>query len=203
MVPKVAPKQDTKTILLEAGMALMVQKGYSNTGIQEVLTAADVPKGSFYHYFDSKESFAVAIIHFFDTNYAAELFNTLSNKQRTPLERLRDYCEKSKAKLSANECRNGCLIGNLSQEMADQSEILRKELSIVMSKWCDLIAECIKEGQNAGDIISTQSAHDLAEFFHSAWSGAVMKAKTEKATYALDVFIKLMFEEILVPGSSK
>jgi TetR/AcrR family transcriptional repressor of nem operon len=198
MVPKVAGKQDTKTILLEAGMELMLQKGYSNTGIQEVLQAAQVPKGSFYHHFDSKENFAVAIIHFFNANYATEIFNILNDKERTPLQRLRDYCENSKAKLSAQECRKGCLIGNLSQEMSDQSEILRKELSIVMNKWRDMFAECIKEGQKANEIPSRYSAYELAEFFHSAWSGAVMKAKTEKTTESLDVFIKLMFEDILI-----
>ncbi|MBX9686863.1 MAG: TetR/AcrR family transcriptional regulator, partial [Candidatus Obscuribacterales bacterium] len=54
--------RDTRAILLEAGMAVMYEKGYSNTGIQEVLSSVGVPKGSFYHYFDSKEDFALKII---------------------------------------------------------------------------------------------------------------------------------------------
>ena len=64
MTPKVATKQkpDTRTALLEAGMNIMIEKGYNNTGIQEVLLAVGVPKGSFYHYFDSKEDFALKII---------------------------------------------------------------------------------------------------------------------------------------------
>jgi TetR/AcrR family transcriptional repressor of nem operon len=174
-----------------------LRRGYSNTSVQEVLNELDLPKGCFYHYFDSKETFAVAIIHHFDTTYAATLMEILLDTSRKPLERLRQYCDSSKAMLVAQECRNGCLIGNLSQEMADQSEILRKELSDVMSKWRTMFAKCLEEGQSAGEITSNRSAHDLAEFFSSAWSGAVMTAKTVKSSESLDVFIELMFNDIL------
>lgn len=178
-------------------MDMMLEKGYTNTGIQEILTALSVPKGSFYHYFDSKENYAVEIIHHFDLTYSANLLRTLRNPKQTPLERLKAYCETSKAMLAAQECRKGCLIGNLSQEMADQSEVLRKELSKVMAKWRDMFAACIEEGQKAGEIRKSKSAHDLAELFSAGWSGAVMRAKTVKNTEPLDVFIDLMFEDIL------
>src|SRR6516164_2730778 len=113
MEAQIAVKQDTKTTLIKTGMDLMLQKGYSNTGIQEVLTASNVPKGSFYHYFDSKEQFAVAIIRYFDQICSEDLQQILSNRERSPIERLRDYCEYSKANLVAQECSKGCLIGNL------------------------------------------------------------------------------------------
>jgi TetR/AcrR family transcriptional repressor of nem operon len=99
--------------------------------------------------------------------------------------------------LVAQECRHGCLIGNLSQEMSDQSELLRRALCEVMGKWRDMFAKCIEEGQAAGQINTTRSAHDLAEFFASGWSGAFMRAKAVKTTEALDVFIELMFKDIL------
>ena len=93
MVTKVAAKQDAKLALLQVGMELMLEKGYSNTGIQEVLTASNIPKGSFYHYFDSKEQFAVAIIHYFDSIYTGDIEQMLSNTKRSPIERLREYCQ--------------------------------------------------------------------------------------------------------------
>jgi len=197
MNTSVAGKQETRTALLQVGMEIMMEQGYTNTGIQEVLNALNVPKGSFYHYFDSKESFAVAIIHYFDTGYAANLLRTLRNPQRTPIERLQDHCESLKATLASQDCRKGCFIGNLCQEMADQSEVLRKELSKVMNKWRDMFAACIEEGQKSGEIKANRSAHDLAEFYSSGWSGAMMRAKTVKNTESLDVFIDLMFEEVL------
>lgn len=192
-----ATKQETKTALLQVGMELMMEKGYTNTGIQEVLAVLKVPKGSFYHYFDSKESYAVEIIRFFDTCYSANMLRTLRNTKRTPMERLRDYCDTARTMLAAQDCRKGCLIGNLSQEMSDQSEVLRKELSVVMTKWRRAFADCIEEGQKSGEIRSTRSPEEFAEFFSAGWAGAVMRAKTAKDPHSLNVFTELMFEEVL------
>ncbi len=194
MASKVAGKQEVRIALLEVGMDMMLEKGYTNTGIQEVLSVLSVPKGSFYHYFESKENYTVEIIRHFDQGYSADLVRILRNPKQTPLERLKTYCETTKMKLIAQDCRKGCLIGNLSQEMADQSEVLRKELSKVMSKWRNMFAACIEEGQKTGEITSAFSADELAEMFASGWGGAVMRAKTVKTIDPLDVFLKLMFE---------
>jgi len=197
MSPKISTRQDTRTALLEAGMDIMVEKGYTNTGIQEVLVSIGVPKGSFYHYFDSKEDFAVQIIQHFDSTYSANLLRTLRNPDAKPLARLKIYCEIGKEKILANECKRGCLIGNLSQEMAGQSEVLRESLSHVMGKWRDLFAACIEEGQKAGEIRSDAPAHDLAEVFLASWEGAVMRAKTTKCCSPIDVFMDVMLERLL------
>ncbi|HEY9713544.1 MAG TPA: TetR family transcriptional regulator C-terminal domain-containing protein, partial [Chroococcales cyanobacterium] len=199
MPTKLAGKQDIKTALLEVGMDIMLEKGYSNTGIQEILSALQVPKGSFYHYFESKENYAVEIIRHFDQGYTATLMRTLRNPAQTPIERLRTYCEEGKQKLKGQDCRKGCLIGNLSQEMADQSEVLRKELSGVMTKWRDLFAAVMDEGQESGEITRKFSAVQLAELFTAGWSGAVMRAKTVKSIEPLDTFMDLMLNGMLGP----
>ena len=84
MSTKLAAKQDTKIALIQAGMDIMLEKGYTNTGIQEVLSSLSVPKGSFYHYFESKENFAVAIIQHVDQEYSATLLRLLRNPEQTP-----------------------------------------------------------------------------------------------------------------------
>lgn len=199
MSPKVVAKQkqDTKIALLEAGIDIMVEKGYNNTGIQEVLSSLGVPKGSFYHYFDSKEDYALAIIAYFDQSYSARLLRILRNPQKTPLDRLKEYCQTGRENLQSQQCRRGCLIGNLSQEMADQSETLRGALSQVMSKWRDQFAECIAEGQKTGEIGCKCAPAKVAELFLSGWEGAVMRAKTTKCVDPLDAFIEIMFEHML------
>lgn len=197
MSSKVATKQETRIALLEVGMNIMIEKGYNNTGIQEILSASQVPKGSFYHHFESKENYAVEIIHYFDELYSENLVRILRNPEKTPLERLKEYCLNGKANMIAQECRKGCLIGNLSQEMADQSERLRKELSTVMRKWRDLFAACIEEGQAQAEIKTQVPADAMAELFLCGWSGAVMRAKTVKQIEPIDVFIELMFEKVL------
>jgi TetR/AcrR family transcriptional repressor of nem operon len=197
MSRKATTKQETRSALLQTGMEMMMERGYTNTGIQEVLTALGVPKGSFYHYFDSKEAYAIEIIQYFDANYQQALVDVLRNPNRRPIDRLRDYTDVNKASLVAQGCRKGCLIGNLSQEMADQSEALRAELKTVMARWLDTIAACIEEGQAAGEIKKNRTPLELAELFSSAWNGAVMRAKTVKTTEPLDVVADVLFNEVL------
>jgi TetR/AcrR family transcriptional repressor of nem operon len=197
MASKTAAKQDTRVALLEVGMDIMLEKGYSNTGIQEILSALQVPKGSFYHYFDSKENYAVEIIRHFDDYYTTSLKNILANQELSPLKRLRTYANESRNRLNDQACRKGCLIGNLSQEMSDQSEVLRTELSIVLAKRLELFAACIEEGQKLGEIKSQHSAAELADLFMSALSGAVMMAKTLKRIEPLDIFINIMIDDLI------
>lgn len=197
MASKTAAKQDTRIALLEVGMDIMLEKGYSNTGIQEILSALQVPKGSFYHYFDSKEDFALAIIEEFDRDFMAFLTPILTNESLTPKERLRSFCESKRECMRAANCRKGCLIGNLSQEMSDQSETLRQALSEVMEKRLDAFAACIKEGQERGEITTAADARTIADLFSSSWEGAMMRAKTIKNLEPLNVFINLMFELVL------
>ncbi len=190
-------KLDTKTALLQAGKEIMLEKGYSNTGIQEVLTAVGVPKGSFYHYFDSKEDFALKIIEYADQMYGVKLASILKNSDITPLNRLKNYCKEGKKNLAEQECGGGCLIGNLSQEMSDQSETLRKALDTVMSRWKEHFTQCILEGQKAGEINNAWSAAKMAEFFLSGWEGTLMRAKSIKSVEPVNIFIDLMFNHIL------
>lgn len=45
---------DARELLMRAGLEVLTEKGFSATGIEEILSRVGVPKGSFYHYFDSK-----------------------------------------------------------------------------------------------------------------------------------------------------
>jgi TetR/AcrR family transcriptional repressor of nem operon len=196
---KTTTKENTKLCLIEKGIEIMIEKGYNNTGIQEVLQATGVPKGSFYYYFDSKEDFGLQIINQFEERFNEKLRSCLDDKSLSPVSRLKKYCEDGRKNLESQNCRKGCLIGNLSQEMADQSEVFRARLEEVMTKWRNRFAQCIQEGQKQGEINSQFDHVQLAEFFLSGWEGAVMRAKTTKTTASQQAFIKIMFEKILQP----
>jgi TetR/AcrR family transcriptional repressor of nem operon len=192
-----AAKQDTKTLLLDAGMNIMLTKGYNNTGISEVLSSVGVPKGSFYHFFESKEAFALAIIARVDDVYMAKTRELFADESLTPLTKLKTYCETNRQALAANECRKGCLIGNLSQEMADQSEVLRAALVASMNSGRTAFATIIEAGQKQGEIKNMRSSHELAELFQSAWHGSMLRAKTTKTLEPIDNFINLFFSDVL------
>jgi TetR/AcrR family transcriptional repressor of nem operon len=96
-------KRDTRSELLKAGMELIGSQGYNATGIEAVLKLAGVPKGSFYHYFGSKEDFGLAVIEEFAGRFLARLDVFLSNEAITPLNRLRIFLETGLERLSAHD----------------------------------------------------------------------------------------------------
>ena len=56
-----ADQADAKNHILDCGERLIANKGFVGVGLVEILTAAGIPKGSFYHYFGSKERFGEEI----------------------------------------------------------------------------------------------------------------------------------------------
>jgi len=200
---KVIQKEGTKLELLEAGTRLMLEKGYSNCGLQEVLESCGVPKGSFYYYFDSKEDFALQIIRHFDQGYTEQILSSLRDKTLSPTERLKMYCTTHRQRIEERKCTRGCLIGNLSQEMAGQSEVLREELEKVFLRWTDVFAACMEEGQKKGEIRKDFDALQLADLFLSGWEGAILRAKSTRSVKPLETFVELTFTFISTKAEHK
>ena len=119
---------DTHELLLRAGLEVLTEKGFSATGIDEILGRAGVPKGSFYHYFASKEAFGLALIERYGEFFARKLDRHLGNRGLPPLERLQAFVDDARAGMARLDYRRGCLIGNLGQEMGALPESFRARL---------------------------------------------------------------------------
>lgn len=196
---KAESKETTKAALLKSGRRIIVEKGYNHTGIQEVLQDVGVPKGSFYHFFSSKEDFGLAII-----NYDAEIHERvveqyLGDSTLSPLSRIRRYFDDKLKEFKSLRYREGCLFGNLSQEMADQNERFRARLQEVLTQWRDRFAQCLQEAQAAGEISAHWDAQELAEYCLNSWEGALLQMKVTKSDKPLKAFVKVTFETVLKP----
>jgi TetR/AcrR family transcriptional repressor of nem operon len=189
--------KNTRDLLLEAGKKSFLERGYTNSGIETILQAAGVPKGSFYYYFQSKEDFGLKVLDQFAVCFDQQLDRTLGDTSVPPLYRLRNYFESVFGKLESDQCRKGCLVGNLSQEMADQSEAFRARLEEIFESWVDRYAKCLREAQQAGEIHSDLDVRELAEFWLNSWQGAVLRAKTMRSTAPLRTFLGVMFGNLL------
>jgi len=187
----------TKESLLEAGKRIFLAQGYNQAGIEAILQAAGVPKGSFYYYFGSKEDFGLQVLNRFAEGHNAVLDRYLKESGFTPLERLRRLAEAMCERLESLQCRNGCLVGNLSLEMAEHSEAFRSRLDEICGAWVGRYADCLKEAQDAGEIPAGMDTRELAEFWLNSWQGAVLRAKTVRSTAPLRTFVKVMFETVL------
>ncbi len=191
---------EKRQALVDIGTAIFTQKGFGATGLDEIVQAADVPKGSFYYYFESKDVFAHAVIRNYAAYFARKLDRSLDDRTRTPLTRLKAFADDATEGVLRFEFKRGCLVGNLGQEMASLEEAFRILLLEVLDAWRERFRLCIHEAQAAGEILTTVDAAELARFFWSAWEGAVLCAKLERSRVPLDNVHRLFFDHMLVPA---
>ncbi|MCK6391234.1 MAG: TetR/AcrR family transcriptional regulator [Azonexus sp.] len=183
----------TREALLQAGLARLTEKGFSATGLEEILSQVGVPKGSFYHYFASKEAFGLALIDRYAAYFADKLDRFLLNPGRRPLDRLRDFVDHAKAGMARHDFQRGCLIGNLGQEMGALPGAFRQRLIDVFNDWQQRVAACLALAVEAGEIPPTADCQRLASAFWIGWEGAVLRAKLEGSAEPLGVFSDFFF----------
>ncbi|QOX77515.1 TetR family transcriptional regulator C-terminal domain-containing protein [Trichlorobacter lovleyi] len=190
-------KKDTRSDIIKIGTELISRQGYNATGIEMVLKEAGVPKGSFYHYFKSKEEFGLAVMDVFADYYSQRMTALLQDTTMPPLGRIRTLLEGSLERFSRNQCSKGCLIGNLGQEMADQNERFRARLDEIFADWKQLFAACLQEAQQSGSLRADCECELMASFILSGWEGAILRAKVMKSPQPLQDFIQILFSQTL------
>ncbi|RUL85709.1 TetR/AcrR family transcriptional regulator [Tautonia sociabilis] len=194
-----ADRDRTREALLEVGRKVFLERGYHAAGLEAMLKAAGVPKGSFYYYFGSKEDFGLAVIDSFVRESSGELDELLGDRSLAPLDRLRCYFDRAADRFEAGRCRSGCLVGKLSQEMAEQSEAFRERLSEVLDSWADRIGACLAEAQGLGHLRRDIDPRALAELLADGWQGALLRAKTLQSPRPLRSFLEVIFGTVLRP----
>ncbi|TEW50213.1 acrylate utilization transcriptional regulator AcuR [Psychromonas algicola] len=181
---------DTKAELIRSGLEQLTENGFASSGIDPILKKVGVPKGSFYHYFASKEAFGLAVIESYANYFAKKLDSCLLDSETSPLKRLSNYVESAKRGMIRYEFKRGCLIGNLGQEVELLPESFRPILIDVFNTWQQRVASCFKEAQNHGELSKTANCEFLAECFWIGWEGAVSRARLVKNNKPLDNYFK-------------
>ena len=193
-------RTDCREQLLNAGVAALHSKGFNGCGVQEITEAAGVPKGSFYNYFESKEVFSADVLEHYWEQGAKKNLAVLSDESIPALERLRIYFSQRAAHHTANQFERGCMIGNLATEVTGQSRLVRDRLAGLFAGWVRVMANCVREAQDNGEITLDLDAVTIASFLVNAWQGAVMRAKVDRDSSSLDQFQEIVFSRLLVKG---
>ncbi|HUC17048.1 MAG TPA: TetR family transcriptional regulator C-terminal domain-containing protein [Acetobacteraceae bacterium] len=191
------PKPGTRDTLIRAGLQMIHAEGYSASGIQGIVERADVPKGSFYTYFASKEAFGAEVIDAYSESGQANLRAFLCNTELTPRARLEAYFDDRIEALKASNFTRGCLLGNFSAEAADHSVLIRQHLAVHFKSWSVILERCILDGQKNGEIGSQFSAVSLADFTLNSWEGALLRMRVEKSDAPLFEFKTILFGLVL------
>ena len=182
-----------RDIILEAGLKVMVRKGYGAAGVRDIVAEAPAPQGSFTNHFRSKEEFAREVLDLYFTRLKRLVAEALDDSGLSPRERLRRYLDIITRRLAGDEFSRGCLIGDFSLEAVAESQTLRARLAEIFAEWRAPFAACIAEGQAMGEIDGAFAPEELAEFLLSSWEGAILRMKVERNAEPLERFKRIAF----------
>ena len=167
---------EVKQALLEKGMAMLLKHGYHDLGIAALLEETKTPKGSFYHYFKSKEDFALQAIDLYMEGAHGALDECLGDESLPPLQRVRRFFEMTAQKYRS-EGYLGCLLGGLGQELSGVSETFRRKVEDCFSQIEQRIARCIELGMARGDLAKDTNARHMAKLLVNCWEGAALRSR--------------------------
>lgn len=190
-------KTNTIENILEIGTNLILQKGYNHVGLQEILKTANIPKGSFYHYFKSKEDFGIKVIQYYSKNSLDILETYLSDQTKTPKERIISFFTDMRNVYQQKSYNEGCLLGNCSLELSDLSDAFSQAIASEFALWQTKIENCVAEGQETKMIKNDESAEDMANYILTTWEGSLLRMKSAKSGESIDVFIHYLSKYIL------
>ncbi|MBL4615809.1 MAG: TetR/AcrR family transcriptional regulator [Magnetovibrio sp.] len=195
-------QRETRERLVRCGIEILTEHGFASTSIDVVLKKVGVPKGSFYHYFSSKDGFGRAVIEGYATYFAAKLDHSLLDESRPPLDRLRDFIIDAQDGMVRHDFRRGCLIGNMGQELGGIHDEFRELLESVFLDWQNRVERCLIAAQKKGHLARTANCAELAAFFWIGWEGAILRAKLVRSTAPLNIFAEAFFAGLAHPQNS-
>lgn len=189
--------QSTRDHLLQVGLRRIRAMGYASTGVKEILDEADVPKGSFYHYFPSKEAFAKEVLALYVHGEKERAEKILRDGKGGPLTRLRRYFQELIKVFGPTAPASGCLMGKLSLEIADHSDSIQSLLRLSFSSWQSSIAGVLREAMERDELPKSTNPEELAAFLLNSYEGALLRSKADRSSKPLATFMSFTFKRLL------
>lgn len=183
----------TKQRLLDAGLAMLLEHGYNDLGVQALLAATSTPKGSFYHHFKDKEDFALQVIDQYMRHVHAGLDICLEDTGRPPLERVRRFFELTQQNYR-KEGYMGCLLGGLGQELSGVREVFRRKIEGCFTEIAARIAVCLEKARKRGDIPADSDTRRMASLLVDCWEGAALRSRLRGNAAPLSAMLDFYFK---------
>lgn len=174
----------TRDRIIEVAKQRFHSRSYADVGIKEICDAAEIQKGSFYHFFPSKRDLVLTVIEEFSTDWASGFIAEAFDPALPPMERfdfLVDaayFWQKSSQTKDADGRMPGCLFGNLALEVSTRDEVLRARLSSFFRLARDRFRETLEESIARGDIAALDTTN-TAEAMLAYLEGVILLAKNQ------------------------
>ncbi len=174
-------RSDARDRLVAAAADLVHRRGYNSVSVADICEDAGLQKGSFYHFFKSKQALVLATLEAHATRLSDlfELHLRHDGDARTQLEAwLRGLYEGLAERKESEGCLLGCPVGNLAQEMAEQDPDIRAHLGTIFSGWTHRLSDIIKRAVDQGTM-RVSDPRAAAEFLVALTQGAFLLAKAQ------------------------
>jgi TetR/AcrR family transcriptional repressor of nem operon len=188
-------ESSAKQHLLEKGVAMLLRQGYHDLGIAALLEATDTPKGSFYHYFRSKEDFGLQAIDLYMQDVHRGLDQCLGDESLPPLQRVRRFFELSEEKYRS-EGYLGCLLGGLGQELSGISEPFRRKVEECFAEIERRIAVCLRSAIKRGELPARTDPQRMAKLLVDCWEGAALRSRLLRDPAPLRTMLDFYFRAV-------
>ena len=169
----------TKQKLLELGLGLLLKHGYSDLGITQLLELAGVPKGSFYHHFESKEDFGLQVIDLYMVNVHRVLDVAFGDKKVEPLQQIRNFFEMVSQGYQGDGYL-GCLLGGLGQELSGISPAFRTKVESCFNTIAEHFSRALEEARTRGQLRAGVEPRELAQLLVNCWEGAALRSRLQR-----------------------
>jgi TetR/AcrR family transcriptional repressor of nem operon len=188
------PNPEVRARLLSVGRDVVLAQGFNGCGVQDITAAANVPKGSFYNYFETKEAFAAEIVEEYWQSIEDRHGPILKDARIKPFKRIARFFRAVSEDHGRENFKLGCLIGNLSLELSNTSEGTRLKLAELLQRWEAGLANCLAEAQERGELDARSNVGELAQIIIEAYEGALIRGKIEQSGDAC-----VRFERVVLP----
>ncbi|MBN3561719.1 TetR/AcrR family transcriptional regulator [Aliamphritea spongicola] len=200
------PKRNehNRETILQKGMELFNRRGYHGTGIKEILDACQVPKGSFYNYFESKEQFGVEVLNYHHAQEIAKWRDHFATTEGRRLQQIRVMIDSfvDDYRQDPNLC--GCLLTNLMGEVGNLSDSFRKVVQTSSDEVISFMTEDLIIAQSEGDVRTDIPVEAMAKIFWDSWQGALLRTKVGGSTQPLHETVDTLFSLFKAPeGASQ
>ena len=174
--------KSARQAILERGQSIVGAKGFSAVGLNEILRAAEVPKGSFYHYFGSKDAFGVVLLDTYFDHYVQGMQQLFDQPGLSHYAKLMRYWQCWVDNHTGCTDAGKCLAVKLGAEVSDLSEPMRLALQRGTSRTIDLLTMALQRGAEDGSLIVEQAPDSLAGRLYALWLGTSVMAKITRTT---------------------
>ena len=171
---------------------MLLEHGYNDLGIQALLAATRVPKGSFYHHFADKQDFALQVIDAYMEQVHAALDACLNDESRPPLARVRRFFELTQQNYKSDGYM-GCLLGGLGQELSGVNDTFRRKIEACFTAIASRLATCLQLARERGELPGDADPERLAAVLVDCWEGAALRSRLRNSPAPLKAMLDFYF----------